>query len=186
MEESRESRKCSFRIAGPPKESLGELCKCTKFTKREIQVMYRTFKQDCPTGLLEEDTFREIFTRFFPYGNVNPYAHYVFKTFDHNRDEAISFKDFLQWLSLLCHGSSQEKLKWAFRLYDINHDGFITRKELSDILCSIYALIGRRTYPVIDERTLRDHCDRTFQKLDVNKDGVVTFEEFMDICARVV
>lgn len=45
MEERRESRKCSFRIAGPPKESLGELCKCTKFTKREIQVMYRTFKQ---------------------------------------------------------------------------------------------------------------------------------------------
>jgi hypothetical protein len=45
MDERRESRKCSFRIAGPPKESLGELCKCTKFTKREIQLMYRTFKQ---------------------------------------------------------------------------------------------------------------------------------------------
>lgn len=75
----------------------------------------------------------------------------------------ILLKDFLQWLSLLCHGSKQEKLKWAFRLYDINQDGFITRKELSDILCSIYALIGRRTSPAIDERTLRDHCDRTFQ-----------------------
>ncbi|XP_054168512.1 Kv channel-interacting protein 4-like [Oppia nitens] len=184
MDEKIESRKCSFRIAGPPKESLGELQKCTKFSKRQIQVMYRTFKQDCPSGLLQEETFRDIFMRFFPYGNVNQYAHYVFKTFNQNRNEAISFKDFLQWLSLLCHGSADEKLKWAFRLYDINNDGYITRKELSEILCAIYALIGRRTYPLIDERTLSDHCDRTFQKLDANRDGVVTFEEFMAICAQ--
>lgn len=39
------TRKLSFRIQQGPGESLLELCKCTKFTRREIQLMYRTFKQ---------------------------------------------------------------------------------------------------------------------------------------------
>lgn len=34
---------------------------------------------------------------------------------------------------------------------------------MNDILCSIYALIGRRTSPAVDERTLREHADRIFE-----------------------
>lgn len=71
-------------------------------------------------------------------------------------------KEFLKWLSLLCHGTTQEKLQWAFQLYDINHDGFVTRKEMTEIICSIYALIGRRS-SATDERPLRDHVDRIFE-----------------------
>ncbi|XP_023215757.1 Kv channel-interacting protein 4 [Centruroides vittatus] len=164
--------------------SLEELCRNTKFTKREIQLMYRSFKQECPTGYVEEDTFKQVFARFFPYGNASSYAHYVFKAFDHNRNGAITFKDFLHCLSLLCRGSLQEKLQWAFTLYDIDGNGYITKKELTDIICSVYALMGRRSVPVGDEKSLREHVDRIFQKMDINKDGVVTIDEFMEICLK--
>lgn len=37
-------------------------------------------------------------------------------------------QDFVVGLSILLRGTVQEKLKWAFNLYDINKDGYITRE----------------------------------------------------------
>ena len=31
--------------------------------------MYRGFKQECPNGAVNEDTFKEIYEKFFPYGS---------------------------------------------------------------------------------------------------------------------
>ncbi|KAF8794037.1 Kv channel-interacting protein 4 like protein [Argiope bruennichi] len=119
--------------------------------------------RECPNGYVEEDTFRFIFSHFFPYGNASLYAHYVFRTFDQNKNGAITFKDFIQCLSVLCRGSIQEKLHWAFKLYDLNGDGRITKKELTDIICSVYALMGRKSFTGAEEKALREHVDKTFQ-----------------------
>ncbi|GFQ96529.1 hypothetical protein TNCT_135111 [Trichonephila clavata] len=59
------------------------------------------FFQECPTGYVEEDTFRFIFSHFFPYGNASLYAHYVFRTFDQNRNGAITFKKDMMPLDVL-------------------------------------------------------------------------------------
>ncbi|GFT22232.1 kv channel-interacting protein 4 [Nephila pilipes] len=152
--------------------------------KNKCNVIEHCLENECPTGYVEEDTFRFIFSHFFPYGNASLYAHYVFRTFDQNRNGAITFKDFIQCLSLMCRGTIQEKLQWAFKLYDLNGDGRITKKELTDIVCSVYALMGRRSFSGAEEKALRDHVDKTFLKMDINKDGVVTMDEFMEICSK--
>ena len=36
-----------------------------------LRMMYRGFKQECPNGAVNEDTFREIYEKFFPYGSKN-------------------------------------------------------------------------------------------------------------------
>ena len=79
--------------------------------------MYRGFKQECPNGAVNEDTFKEIYEKFFPYGSkqnlndmpelikkitvtqkyiiysdVTSYAHHVFKAFDVNSTGSISFR----------------------------------------------------------------------------------------------
>lgn len=46
-------------------------------------------------------------------------------------------------LSTLSRGSIDEKLQWAFALYDINGDGYITRDEMTDIVTAIFELMGR-------------------------------------------
>lgn len=43
-------------------------------------------------------------------------------------------QDFVVGLSILLRGTVQEKLKWAFNLYDINKDGYIT-KEVWLVCC---------------------------------------------------
>lgn len=47
---------------------IEELVKATRFTKKEIQFMYRGFKQECPSGIVNEQMFKEIYSQFFPQG----------------------------------------------------------------------------------------------------------------------
>lgn len=72
------------------------------------------------------------------------------------------FQDFVQNLSILSRGSLEEKLRWAFTLYDINGDGYITREEMTDIVTAIYDLMGKLTEPCIEDDTVKEKVDRIF------------------------
>lgn len=45
------------------------------------------------------------------------------------------WQDFVIGLSVLLRGSVTEKLNWAFNLYDINKDGYITKEVLTKPSC---------------------------------------------------
>lgn len=111
------------------------------------------------------------------------YAHYVFKAFDVNCNGAISFRDLLVTLSTLLRGSIYEKLRWTFKLYDINGDGCITRGELGEVVTAVHELMGKRHHAE-EERKAREQLDRVFKKLDLNQDGVITIEEFIESCLK--
>lgn len=61
-------------------------------------------------------------------------------------DNAFCFpaQDMLMTLSTLLRGSIYEKLRWTFKLYDLNGDGCITRSELGQIVLAIHELMGKR------------------------------------------
>uniref|UniRef100_A0A8C4RM27 Kv channel-interacting protein 4 n=1 Tax=Erpetoichthys calabaricus TaxID=27687 RepID=A0A8C4RM27_ERPCA len=166
-------------------EGLEQLEAQTQFTKKELQILYRGFKNECPSGIVNEETFKEIYSQFFPQGDASTYAHYLFNAFDTDHNGSVSFQDFVMGLSILLRGSIQEKLNWAFNLYDINKDGYITKEEMLDIMKAIYDMMGKYTYPVLKEETPKQHVEIFFQKMDKNKDGVVTIDEFIDCCQKV-
>lgn len=87
-------------------------------------------------------------------------------------------------LSTLLRGSIYEKLRWTFKLYDINGDGCITRGELGEVVTAVHELMGRRHH-ADEERKAREQLDRVFKKLDLNQDGVITIEEFIESCLKV-
>ncbi|XP_003471754.2 calsenilin isoform X3 [Cavia porcellus] len=165
-------------------EGLDQLQTQTKFTKKELQSLYRGFKNECPTGLVDEDTFKLIYSQFFPQGDATTYAHFLFNAFDADGNGAIHFEDFVVGLSILLRGTVHEKLKWAFNLYDINKDGYITKEEMLAIMKSIYDMMGHHTYPVLREDAPLQHVEKFFQKMDRNQDGVVTIEEFLETCQK--
>ncbi|XP_015417745.1 PREDICTED: calsenilin isoform X4 [Myotis davidii] len=143
-------------------EGLEQLQAQTKFTKMELQSLYRGFKN----------------------GDATTYAHFLFNAFDADGNGAICFEDFVVGLSILLRGTVQEKLKWAFNLYDINKDGYITTQEMLAIMKSIYDMMGRHTYPLLREDAPLEHVERFFQKMDRNQDGVVTIDEFLETCQK--
>uniref|UniRef100_A0A8C5VR73 Potassium voltage-gated channel interacting protein 1 n=1 Tax=Microcebus murinus TaxID=30608 RepID=A0A8C5VR73_MICMU len=185
-------------------EGLEQLEAQTNFTKRELQVLYRGFKNECPSGVVNEETFKQIYAQFFPHGGDAPaplrgapapppalssrladastYAHYLFNAFDTTQTGSVKFEDFVTALSILLRGTVHEKLRWTFNLYDINKDGYINKEEMMDIVKAIYDMMGKYTYPVLKEDTPRQHVDVFFQKMDKNKDGIVTLDEFLESC----
>ncbi|XP_035999833.1 Kv channel interacting protein 3b, calsenilin isoform X2 [Fundulus heteroclitus] len=165
-------------------EGLDQLQAQTKFTRKELQSLYRGFKNECPSGLVDEETFKSIYSQFFPQGDATTYAHFLFNAFDIDRNGSIRFEDFVIGLSVLLRGSVTEKLNWAFNLYDINKDGYITKEEMLAIMKSIYDMMGRYTYPCVRDDAPSEHVDKFFQKMDKNRDGVVTIEEFIETCQK--
>ncbi|XP_032808285.1 A-type potassium channel modulatory protein KCNIP1-like isoform X2 [Petromyzon marinus] len=163
-------------------EGLEILQEQTKFNRKELQILYRGFKNECPNGIVNEDSFKEIYSQFFPQGDASTYAHHLFNAFDVDQDGSVSFEDFVTGLSVLLRGSVTDKLRWAFNLYDINKDGYVTKEEMLDIMKSIYDMMGKYTYPAVNHDAPREHVDKFFEKMDKNKDGVVTIDEFIDAC----
>ncbi|CAF1507246.1 unnamed protein product [Didymodactylos carnosus] len=161
--------------------SLDELEKRTKFTKKEIQLIYQGFKQECPTGIVNEETFKHIYAQFFPHADSSNYAHLVFATFDLRSSGIVTFEDFLICLSTLCRGSIEDRLRWVFTLYDTKKSGRITREDLHQIVCAIYSLLGTCSTPRYDDDTTREHTADVFKKFDVGQ-GFITIQEFMNTC----
>ena len=160
----------------------------TEFTDDELKEWHRWYRGillDCPNGRMDVEEFKKIYNRMFPSGVDDKYAGHVFRTFDVNKDGHIDFREFVCSLSITSRGSLEEKLRWAFRVYDIDEDGFITRKEMLEIVKAIFNMSRHNSLshhlPVSeDESTPEERVDDIIRELDKNMDGKLSEVEFVE------
>uniref|UniRef100_A0A0R3RXG2 Neuronal calcium sensor 1 n=1 Tax=Elaeophora elaphi TaxID=1147741 RepID=A0A0R3RXG2_9BILA len=160
------------------KEDLLDLESKTYFTKKELRKWYKDFIKDYPSGELKIEEFQTIYKQFFPSGDPTKFAAFVFNVFDSNKDGCISFHEFITALSITSRGSLDEKLDWAFSLYDVDKDGYITMKEMADIVEAIHSMVGDIIELPKDEDTPEKRVAKIFSNMDRNFDGKLTLEEF--------
>ena len=86
----------------------------------------------------------------------------------------LDFREFITSLSLTSRGTPDEKLCWAFNMYDINGDGRISINEVIDIVKSVQELLK-----LDSDHYTHEQIEKTFWACDQNKDGRLTIEEFI-------
>ncbi|KAL7826305.1 hypothetical protein AOLI_G00315140 [Acnodon oligacanthus] len=115
------------------REVLNDLKVSTKFSEAEITQWYENFQKQCPSGRITLTQFEEIYGRFFPNSDAKTYAQHVFRSFDTNDDGTLDFKEYIVALHMTSSGKMSLKLEWAFSLFDVDKNGYITKNEVCEI-----------------------------------------------------
>ncbi|KAF3852670.1 hypothetical protein F7725_006025 [Dissostichus mawsoni] len=98
----------------------------------------------------------------------NPLVQRVIDIFDTDGNGEVDFKEFIE-------GVSQFSVKVAFRIYDMDKDGYISNGELFQVL---KMMVGNN----LKDTQLQQIVDKTIINADKDGDGRISFEEF---CAVV-
>lgn len=139
------------------------------FTDDELKRLYRRFKKLDADG--DGSVSLEEFRRF-PQLRQNPLHSRVFSILDANGDGDVEFSEFIGGLSTFSSGSKMDKLQFAFKVYDLNGDGFITNGELFAVL---KMMVGNNLTDV----QLQQIVDKTILQADKDRDGKISFEDFL-------
>nr|QBH72778.1 calcineurin b subunit [Isotomurus palustris] len=165
-------------------EELAEIQKETGFTANQIERLYSRFTalDKTATGALSREDFLRI-----PELAINPLGDRIVMAFFRQSDEdRVNFRQFVRVLAHFrpikkgrenAYNSREGKLKFAFKLYDLDDDDRITKEEL---LAVLQMMVGEN----ISEEQLISIAERTILEADMDGDGMIGFEEFCKVLDR--
>jgi len=150
----------------------------TGLTTEQIRLCYKAFMADCPTSrmTIDEDTFKKQYTCMFPKGDAENFARYVFNALDKDGSGRIDFQEFIMSISIAQNESIEEKLAWAFDLFDLDGCGIISKSELIEMIKTLRSL--RNDDGVEDEPSAEDLADHLMLRADLDKNGKLCKHEF--------
>lgn len=127
-------------------EEVNLLLQNTRLTRPQILALHANFLKECPSGKLTKKDFVKLFKEVHPSENkkekADKFCQYVFKVIDKQNQGYISFQDFVLCFALTSDGDLREKCEFAFKLYDLDKDGKISKKEMTQVLTALYDLSG--------------------------------------------
>lgn len=106
-----------------------------EFSKDEIQDWYCEYRKYLRRGNtnLDKTAFVKVYNNLFC-GDASEFAEHVFRTFDYDGNHSVDFQEFILGLCISGSEDTKKKLSWAFKMYDIDHNGYISREEMTKII----------------------------------------------------
>ena len=106
----------------------------------------------------------------------------LFNAFDSSHNRKLCFVEFLMAVSLGSNKDIDKKLELVFKIYDLNKNGKLTKKEVTRVLKSILKLNEKRM-PISDLEIQRI-IDHMFEVIDTDKNNYLTVDEFIEGCKK--
>jgi len=156
----------------------------TGFSGSQIERLYSRFTsldKNCQGSLSREDFLR------IPELAINPLGdRIVHAFFKDSQDDRVNFHQFVAVLARFRPtkraqdnklNSREEKLRFAFKMYDLDDDDAISKSEL---LAVLQMMVGKN----IGEEQLNSIAERTIIEADKDQDQMIGFQEFCQALDR--
>ncbi|ORX34468.1 putative calcium-dependent protein serine/threonine phosphatase [Kockovaella imperatae] len=153
---------------------FNSLERTSNFSAEELMRLKKRFmKLDKDgSGSIDKDEFLQI-----PQIANNPLAHRMIAIFDEDGSGTVDFQEFVGGLSAFSSkGGRDEKLRFAFKVYDMDRDGYISNGEL-------YLVLKQMVGNNLKDQQLQQIVDKTIMEADKDGDGKLSFEEFTNMVA---
>ncbi|RKF76274.1 Calcineurin subunit B [Golovinomyces cichoracearum] len=148
---------------------LENIVQGSNFDRDEVdRIRKRFMKLDKDnSGTIERDEFLSL-----PQISSNPLATRLIAIFDEDGGGDVDFQEFVSGLSAFSsRGNKEQKLRFAFKVYDMDRDGYIGNGELFIVL---KMMVGNN----LKDLQLQEIVDKTIMEADLDGDGKISFEEF--------
>ena len=122
--------------------------------------------------ITKEDLFRGM-DECFDHKITKEEVEQIFSNIDYDNNGTISFDEFLKAAIDKKKLLTEEKLKAAFALFDMNGDGDIEAKELQEVMGENNDIQG-------------DVWAKMIAEVDLDGNGVIDFEEFKDMMKKLI
>lgn len=102
----------------------------TGFDKTSLERLEQLFKKTVGDGKeIKRDDFKQIVISKNPFFNER-----VFQIFDKDNSGTISLQEFIDAMHQFSGQSSENKIKFLFKVYDLDGDGLIQHEELQHVM----------------------------------------------------
>ncbi|XP_027340816.1 calcineurin B-like protein 8 [Abrus precatorius] len=153
----------------------------TSFTVNEIEALLCTFKKlsSVDDHFIHKKEFHLALLNNS--GKQNLFADRVFDMFDIKRNGVIDFGEFVRSLNVFHpNASEEEKIEFAFKLFDLRQTGFIERHGLKEM---VLATLTESDVTVPDD-VAEAIVDKTMKEVDSKGDGKIDNEEWREYVAK--
>jgi serine/threonine-protein phosphatase 2B regulatory subunit len=155
------------------KSALEEFAKENNVKPETVKKAYKRFQatDKDKSGVIDYTEFCEILQV-----DPSPLCEKTFRLYDYDKTGQIDAREFLISLSNYSGAGKEDKLKFAFMVFDDDGNGVITKAELMKILKS--------NHMASHDAEVARKADTIMAQADKDGDGVITFDEFVIVSKK--
>ncbi|XP_004297605.1 PREDICTED: calcineurin B-like protein 10 [Fragaria vesca subsp. vesca] len=158
-------------------DDLVRLAATSPFSVNEVEALRELFNKLSSSilddGLIHKEELRLALVQ--TQAGENLFLDRVFDAFDEKKNGVIEFEEFIHALSVF-HPCTplEEKIDFAFRLYDLRQTGYIEREEVKQMVVATLLESGIQ----VPDETVEAIVDKTFQDADADRDDKISNDEW--------
>ena len=158
-------------------EIVEEISRTSGIEKNLVKQQCETFLDQHPSGSMNKKEFKKFVKLALPDLNMKKMEKNTFRMYDTNQDGFVSMEEFLIVYHIFSGGTPEENLQRIFRIFDVDNNGVISKKELKKLVKDMSAVIKKNNPEKFADDII---TNSTFQEMDKDMDGSITNKEFCD------